>query len=68
MTDEDWPFRSTFEHGTAARARAVAERRGAAERASAARTVAGRAHDGSDLQMLLSMLGLHPGDGPRHNP
>jgi hypothetical protein len=42
---------------------AAEARRIAAERARAARTVAGHALDGADCRMLLSVLGLSAGDG-----
>jgi hypothetical protein len=62
VTAEQWPFSATLQQGAAARARTVAARHEVAERARAVRTVAGRAHDRSDLLMLLSVLGLSPDD------
>jgi hypothetical protein len=69
VTARPRPARAVPLHGrTTLRDGAAEARRIAAERARAARTVAGHALDGPDCQMLLSVLGLSavdgmPGDG-----
>ena len=54
--------RSTHRHGEYDRARTAEGDHAQRERARAARTVAGNAHNFNDCRLLLSILGLDPAE------
>ena len=63
--------RSTHRHGEYDRARTAEGDHAQRERARAARTVAGNAHNFNDCRLLLSILGLDPAecsDSPNGRP
>lgn len=55
--------RSAHRHGEYVRARTAEDDHAQRERAQAARTVAGNAHDFQDCRLLLSILGLDAAEG-----
>ena len=60
--------RQPSRHGEFDRAREAEDDHAQRERARAARTVAGNAHDLHDCGLLLSILGLDPSEGSEDRP